>query len=833
MKMKIRNKAAFTDAETGLERDNRRISYEAALEGIVLLENDGTLPLKPGKIALYGAGAGMTIKGGTGSGEVRERHVVSILEGMEKAGFTVTTRRWIEEYAKRYQEGEKEYAAEFQRKLLKPWKLDMINFISSPYQYPSSQPVTEQDVKDSDTDTCIYVVARQAGEGTDRNLGEKGYRLSDEEKAGLAMCAANYRKMIVVVNVGSVFDMSFLEEIPGINAVVYYSQQGMMGGSAFADLVCGKTSPSGKTSDTWPKNYEDIPGAMDYSYLNGNTDEEYYREGIYVGYRYFDTYGVEPRYPFGHGLSYTTFSVEKKSVELSGSEVRVCARVTNTGKAYAGKETLQLYVSCPQTGMNKEYQRLAAFAKTGELQPGESQELTLAFDLRDLTSYREEDGSYVLEAGDYVLKLGTSSRNTTPAAVMEARKEITAAVCRNICRREHAVREIEPPMNMDTCEYQDGELERYIIEDDAVETVTYSYEEKADALFPYTRKLLEKLTGEELCDLVSGDGGSGWNKFFDAPGVAGCTTSALQKKGIPNICMADGPAGLRLQKVSAVTRRGTVKGTEPNVSVMGCLPGPVKKVMLGNQERQLCVYQFTTSFPVGTALAQTWNTELIERVGEAVGKEMEAYGITYWLAPGMNIHRNPLCGRNFEYFSEDPLLTGKMAAAMSRGVQTRKGCFVTVKHFCCNNQEENRNRMNTNVNERALREIYLKGFEIAVREGRPGAVMTSYNKVNGTYANNSMDLVTHVLRDEWGFDGLVMTDWYATGKGLGSHVKAIEAGNDLLMPGGKKAARELKKALEEGILEEEDLKRCAGRVLQGIMSSRIYQAYRRLKKEEA
>lgn len=253
MKMKIRNKAAFTDAETGLERDNRRISYEAALEGIVLLENDGTLPLKPGKIALYGAGAGMTIKGGTGSGEVRERHVVSILEGMEKAGFTVTTRRWIEEYAKRYQEGEKEYAAEFQRKLLKPWKLDMINFISSPYQYPSSQPVTEQDVKDSDTDTCIYVVARQAGEGTDRSLGEKGYRLSDEEKAGLAMCATSYRKMIVVVNVGSVFDMSFLEEIPGINAVVYYSQQGMMGGSAFADLVCGKTSPSGKTSDTWPK----------------------------------------------------------------------------------------------------------------------------------------------------------------------------------------------------------------------------------------------------------------------------------------------------------------------------------------------------------------------------------------------------------------------------------------------------------------------------------------------------------------------------------------------------------------------------------------------------
>ena len=340
MRMKVRNKAAFTDAEDVLERENRQVSYEAALEGIVLLENDGVLPLAPGKVALYGAGAGMTIKGGTGSGEVKERHVISILEGMEEAGFTVTTKSWIDGYAREYREGEEAYAAEFRKRLLKSGGLDVVNFMSHPYQYPFGQPVTQKDVEASDTDTCIYVVARQAGEGADRKLDRMEYRISDVEKENIAMCAANYEKMIVVINVGSVFDMNFLDEIPGIRAVVYYAQQGMMGGRAFADLISGKASPSGKTVDTWPKHYEDLPGAGDYSYLNGNVDEEYYREGIYVGYRYFDTFEVEPRYPFGYGLSYTTFSIEKKNADVAGTKVRISAEVKNTGGTYEKR-------SCP------------------------------------------------------------------------------------------------------------------------------------------------------------------------------------------------------------------------------------------------------------------------------------------------------------------------------------------------------------------------------------------------------------------------------------------------------------------------------------------------------
>ena len=836
MKMKIRNKAAFSDEVTALEKENARVACEAALEGIVLLENDGALPLTPGKIALYGAGAGMTIKGGTGSGEVHERHAVTIREGMEAAGFTVTTDHWIDGYEEMYRVGEAAYTRKFRQGLL---KLDIANIMASPYQYPFGQPVTLGDIMRSDTDTCIYVIARQAGEGADRKLKNFEYSLSDIEKENIALCAASYEKFIVVVNVGSVFDLSFLDEIEGINAVVYFAQQGMEGGRAFADLIAGKAVPSAKTVDTWPKDYKDIPFAMDYSYLNGDLDEEYYREGIYVGYRYFDSYDVEPRYPFGYGLSYTTFSIEKEKVELVGTKVMVRVNVTNTGSTYSGKEVVQLYASCPQTGMAKEYQRLAAFAKTGVLAPGGTETAVLSFDMKDLASYRESDAAWVLEAGDYILRLGASSRDTEAVAALVLDGETIVEQCMNVSRTVLEVREMDPPALKDTneekdaAEAQDADLLRIPVPASAFETEVCEYRDPEIYESPVSDAVLDVLSTEELCEVVAGTGmvGNG-PRFFDAMGSAGYTTGAFIDRGLPNVCLADGPAGLRLQKVSTVTRSGNVKAAEPMLSALKYLPDPVQKVMFGDSDRQPCVYQFTTAFPVGLALAQSWNTKLVERVGDAVGKEMERYGVTYWLAPGMNIHRNPLCGRNFEYYSEDPLLTGKMAAAMSRGVQSHRGCFVTIKHFCCNNQEDNRNRTNANVNERALREIYLRGFRIAVQEGHARALMTSYNKVNGTYVNNSYELITKVLRNEWGFDGLVMTDWFATGKGLGSHCAAIEAGNDLIMPGGKAVVRELKAKLKSGELDGTALRRCAANVIRGVTESRIWQAYRRMYKEK-
>lgn len=337
-----------------------------------------------------------------------------------------------------------------------------------------------------------------------------------------------------------------------------------------------------------------------------------------------------------------------------------------------------------------------------------------------------------------------------------------------------------------------------------------------------TDRILESLTLRDMAELVVGGGMSG-HRFFEAPGAAGVTTGNLTAKGIPNVVMADGPAGLRLHKISSVSITGKVKGVEPNISFMKYLPEPVKKVMLGNPNSKNLLYQFTTAFPVGISLASSWNLQLAEEVGNAVGKEMEAYGVTYWLAPGMNIHRNPLCGRNFEYFSEDPLLTGKFAAAITKGVQKNRGCYVTLKHYCCNNQEDNRNKTNANVNERALREIYLKGFEIAVKESHPGAVMSSYNKVNGKYVNNSYRLLTQVLRNEWGFDGFVMTDWFATGRKYGDPAHAIASGNDLIMPGSSGTVDDIVKAVSKGIILEEDVKRSAANVLKGIISSRIYQ----------
>lgn len=824
MEAKVKNFAAFTDAETPLEAAHNEIAYRAALEGIVLLENDGCLPIKPGKIALYGAGAAMTIKGGTGSGEVNERHAVSVMEGLENAGFTVTTQRWIDEYARLYKEGEEAYGREFKKKL-SPFHLgELFNLMSNPYQYPVGGPVTEQDIAQSDTDTCIYVVSRQAGEGADRKLYNGDNKLSETEVQNIAICARVYAKMIVVINVGSSFDMNFVDEIEGINAVIFLCQQGGRGGQAFADLISGKVSPSGKLADTWAKRYEDIPFANEYSYLNGNLEEEYYKEGIYVGYRYFDSFQVEPKYHFGYGLSYTNFAITPKSVTTEQTKVKVCVEVINTGDTYAGKEVVQLYVSCPQKKLAKEYQRLVAFEKTRVLLPGESETITLEFDMASAASYDESEAAKILEGGAYILRVGNASNQTHVCGVVDLERDVILVRTHYICQQRIPFEEIEPAVRAE--EVIRKNVPHVSMEAAVFVTRTCVYENPAVYVSEETDRLLGALTLEEEAELTVGSGMlSGGTCYFEAPGAAGSTTGKLLAKNIPNICVADGPAGLRLQRTSAVTKKGKVKMVDAWISLMNYLPGWIKKFMFGDIEKDTLIYQFATAFPVGLALAQTWNTDLVEEVGYAVSEEMKAYGVSYWLAPALNIHRNPLCGRNFEYYSEDPLVSGKMAAAITKGVQRIPGNYVTIKHFCCNNQEDNRNKTNANVSERALREIYLRGFEIVVEEAHPGAVMSSYNKVNGTYVNNSYELLTKVLRNEWGFDGLVMTDWYATGKELGDDAKAIAAGNDLIMPGSKAAKKRILAGVKDGTVSEEDIRRCAANVLKGIVSTDIYRIY--------
>ena len=822
--MKLLTKASRSDAVTDRERENLAVAYRAACESIVLLKNDGCLPLDTRHIALYGGGASMTIKGGTGSGEVNERHSVTVLEGLQNRGFTVTTEKWIADFEDFYAQARAAYQVE-KRKRLNLLRLDdIMQMLFDNFRIPAGPAITEAYLT-SPADACVYVLSRQAGEGGDRKLEQGDYLLTDEETEAIRVCAAHYDNFVLVINCGSSIDLSPLDGIPGINAILYICQLGTQGGNAVADVLSGAVNPSGRLADTWARAYEDYPFAMEYGALNGELENEYYREGIYVGYRYFDSFGIEPRYPFGYGLSYTTFSIRCAEVRADGTVIHLKAAVTNTGDS-PGKEVAQLYVSAPEDGLDKEYQSLAAFAKTTELAPGESELLELSFDLRELASYREADHACILESGEYVLRLGHSSRNTVPAAVLQLEQTQVVSRHAGICCPDERcpLTELRAPAR--PREVPDAALPRILLAPDAFVPVAYTYEEPPIyPAEPGIRAFVETLTDSELADIVVGVGMFGGRNRFDLPGSVGNTTSKFWDRGLANVTLCDGPAGLRIQKHSTIGKNGKIKPVQMAMSILESVPGFVKKLMTGNPEKEPSLYQFTTAFPVTAALAQSWNEQLLHQVGTAIHREMAEYGCTYWLAPAVNIHRNPLCGRNFEYYSEDPRLTGLLAAAITRGVQCEPGYYVTVKHFACNNQEDNRNFVSSNLSERALREIYLRAFEYPVRKGGANAVMTSYNRLNGVYTPNSHDLCTKVLRNEWGFDGVVMTDWYSTNPGQASSALALAAGNDLIMPGGGIFKKDILKGLHDGRLTRDALKRCCANVVKSILDSAIQKEY--------
>ena len=821
--MQLLTKASYTDEVNQREKENLQLSYEAACESMVLLENDGTLPLKTKKIAVYGPGATKTVKGGTGSGEVNERHAVTILEGLKNRGFEITSEKWLHDYDAAFEAGKQAYREE-KRKRLSLFKLSAImELIFDDFRFPVGRAITEEDVEQSGTDTCVYVLARQAGEGGDRKLEPGDYYLTDEERAAISFCASHYEHFVLVINSGAPIDVSFKDEIEGINAIVYICQLGSEGGNALADLLRGAVTPSGKLADTWAKQYGDVPYADEYSHRNGNLDQEFYREGIYVGYRYFDSFSVEPAYPFGYGKSYTEFDVRLTEVKRNGRKITAEIQVVNTGNTYAGREVVQLYISSPSGTLQKEYQALAAFGKTDLLMPGGAQNLALQFDLGDMASYRCSDCSYVLEAGEYLLRIGNCSRNTVLSAVIVVEKEIVISRHIAVCPLQQPMEELTAPER--PVESICAELPRLTVDANAFETVFYRYDSAPEKTDDRAEDFLQTLSVKEMAEIVVGIGMFGGKTRFTLPGSVGNTTSKFWDRGLANIALCDGPAGLRIQRRSTVNAKGKVKAVDLVFSAYDMLPGFVKKRMMGDPETETPLYQYATAFPVEAALAQTWNTNLLVRIGEAIGREMKEYGCTFWLAPAVNIHRNPLCGRHFEYFSEDPRLAGTMAAALTTGVQKEPGLYVTVKHFACNNQEDNRNYVSSEVGERALREIYLKPFEIAVREGKAKGIMTSYNKVNGVYAPNSHDLCTKVLRNEWGFDGVVMTDWFSTGKGKADDALALKAGNDLLMPGTLTSKKRILNGIRSGQITEENLRRCCRNVIRAIMNSTIQREY--------
>ena len=827
MRMKQRTYSGTTSPETSRrERANRIVAKKAAEEGIVLLKNEGRLlPLEKGKrLALFGSGAGRTIKGGTGSGDVNERSSVSVAEGLENAGFAVTTKSWIEDYERAYMDARNEW----KQTILKEAEggdaeIFFQTYAKHAFRIPSGRMMTEEEVKEADTDTALYVISRIAGEGADR-FAEKGdYYLTDAEEEQIAFVCSHFAHVVLLINTGAQIDLSILEKQPKIEAVLFMVQAGMEGGNAVARVLTGEVNPSGKLTDTWGVAYEDYPAAKTFSHNNGNVRKEYYEEGIYVGYRYFDRFGKCPRYAFGYGLSYTEFALDLKKAEIKVSKedqtIAVSVPVKNIGEI-PGKEVVQVYGSCPQEGIPKEYKRLLGYAKTGLLKSGETEVVSVAFPVKALASFEEGKSAWILEKGMYALRAGTCSDSLSLIGGLEVKEEAVIEKTTPICERKEALQEVEPP-KAEAMEYEASWKKELLAKELPVYPLVGKCEAREDGpqteMEKMAKDLAEKLTDEELIHLVVGEVNKSQNANalgsagIMVPGAAGETSSILsQKYGIPGLPMADGPAGLRLSKTYEVNEK------DGSIYARGLLDALEGGFFTDGKEHEGArkYYQYCTAFPVGTLLAQTWNRGLLEEVGQAVAEEMEEFGITWWLAPGMNIHRDPMCGRNFEYYSEDPVVSGLSAAAITKGVQSRHGVGTTIKHFACNNQEDNRKGSDSILSERTLREIYLKGFEIAVKEAKPMAIMTSYNLVNGVHSANSYDLCTTVARGEWGFRGIIMTDWTTTDQAGGSipHL-CINAGNDLIMPGTKEDLQELQEALKEGSLSREALKACAARLI--------------------
>lgn len=789
------------------ELAHSHLARRLAAEGMVLLKNEGLLPLHQSiPLALFGSGAEKTVKGGIGSGDVNNRESISIYRGLKEAGVSIVNEDWLKDYDERYRMAREEWKAkilEDAKHVENPFDA----YAANPFVLPMGRMIKEEDIEGAEV--VIYVISRISGEGKDRRKSEGDYYLSKREWEEILYINQRNIPIVLILNAGGPIELTeILEKTGNIKAILNISQPGQEGGRAAADVLLGKAAPGGRLTTTWAKHYEDYPYAESYGYLNGNLEKEEYKEGIYVGYRYFDSFGIQPLYPFGYGLSYTSFEIVFEKLRIKESSVEIDVMVQNTGNCYAGREVVQVYATLPQTGDAKEYHRLVGFAKTKVLQPKEIQKLTITVGQKQLASFSEQMQAWFVGEGLYGLWIGNHSASLKMAAVLTVPENVVLEWTHTVCPRQEECVELGASQ---IAEIEAAGWHKLAKEQGVPEFTFVPKEEKRRVVrtSPATEQSVE-----ELIPLLHGNITQGASTLGSAgicvPGSAGETTEMLEEKyKIPSLIMADGPAGLRLQQSYEVDRQSdTVYG----VGVLGSLENGFLEPVEHHKGADI-YYQYCTAFPVGTILAQTWDRELLKEFGEAIAVEMEEFHVDLWLAPGMNIHRNPLCGRNFEYYSEDPLLSGMMAAAVIAGVQSREGCGVTIKHFACNNQEDNRMGVDVCISERALREIYLRGFEIAIKESAPTAIMSSYNLINGVHAANSRDLCTVVLREEWGFDGVVMSDWNTTYPEDGSIPwQCVAAGNDIIMPGIPKDDRNIRDAYRQGILSEDDIRECAGRI---------------------
>lgn len=792
------------------------LSKNAAKEGMVLLKNDrNVLPLAKGtRVALFGKGTFDYVKGGGGSGDVTVAYIRNLYEGLKLQKDKISIFEELCDY--------------YRKDIEEQYKNGNVPGMTIEPDVPTE---LIQNAK-AFTDTAIISICRYSGEGWDRKsvidpnnkalwdyerkMTEKSaeifkdgdFCLSVKEKEMVDAVKANFKNVIVILNVGGMVDTSWFAYDPKIQSALLALQGGMEGGLAAAELLVGDGNPSGKTVDTFARTLDDYPSTHNFHESRDYVD---YTDDIYVGYRYFETIpGASEKvvYPFGYGLSYTTFDVETLSAGIlqpshtANSQsaphdavshtdtLYVRVRVTNTGKR-AGKEVVQVYAAKPQGKLGKPAKELVAFEKTRELFSGESQIMILTWNINDMSSYDDlgkiQKSAYVLEAGSYDIYVGTSVRDVQKADFSYILDEdiITEQLSAklvpvNLSKRmlsDGSFEELPQGTPVDTDASVIGNIDKSLTEGVAPgvrEIPMYRFDDgmakngKYDIMDVVEGQIsldefISELSVDDLIHLLGGQPNTGVANTF---GIGN-----MPEYGIPSVMTADGPAGVRI-----------------------------------NPEVGVC----TTAFPCSTLLACTWNPDIVEAVGRAGGQELKENNLGLWLTPAINIHRSPLCGRNFEYYSEDPFVTGKLAGAMVRGIQSNN-VGATLKHFALNNKETNRKNSDSRVSERAAREIYLKAFEMIVKAEDPWAVMSSYNIINGYRASENKDLLTGILRDEWGYTGMVTTDWWTCGE----HYKETKAGNDLKMGNGY--PKRVKEAYEKGAISRDEIETCVKRILSLIL----------------
>ena len=722
-----------------ISREMSKLCRKAGAEGIVLLKNEkNALPVKRNEtVSVFGRVQNDFFYVGYGSGgDVNAPYKSGFMQALRDDGIKIN-----EELAALY------------RELCDNNPVDNGYWGHWPMSYDELDiPVAVCEKAAKNSDKAVVVLGRSSGEDRELKLEKGSYYLSDAEKCLLDRVTSVFGTVILLLNCGSIMDMGEITAYGDkISAVMYIWQNGMESGNSAADVLCAKVSPSGKLTDTIAKSYNDYPGSEQF----GNKDENFYVEDIYVGYRYFETFAKDRvLYPFGFGLSYTEFSLENIDF-TAGDEIKISLNVKNTGD-YSGKETVQVYFEAPQGRLGKPARVLDTFKKTKELAPGENERLSLSFHAGEMSSYDEEKSAYILEKGIYNIYIGTDVRSAKLCGKYEVYEDITV---QRFSQAGAPVKSFERLVNSNgepvykPVPVSKRNLRREIVASIPEEIKPCGKNISFDDVKNGSATLDEfvgTLSPADLEALSRGD--FTMNSHLGAAGNAGAfggVTESLRSKGVPALICTDGPSGIRLRATSSL-------------------------------------------LPIGVSLACTFNPELIEALYEEIGKEMKARGSDVLLAPGMNIHRNPLCGRNFEYFSEDPVVTGKCGAAVVKGVQ-KHGFSACPKHFACNNQETNRTYADSVVSERALREIYLLGFEICVKTAEPKCLMTSYNRINGVWGHYNYELVTDILRGEWGFKGCVITDWWMRSAVSPEFPKVkdqayrVRAGVNVLMPGGRRA----------------------------------------------